>query len=231
MKTYEEALKELSIDITKEQLNQLHRYYELLIEYNKVMNLTGIIEEKEVYLKHFYDSITLARVYSFQKDEKVCDIGTGAGFPGMVLKIVFPFLQVTLVDSLQKRIDFLNVVIEELELTNIEAIHDRIEDYAKGNREMFDVVTARAVSQLPILLEYAIPLLKVNGSFLSMKGLVQESELHTHAFDILKCNMIKMDQFLLPKENSNRTIYVIQKKAKTNLKYPRKYSMIKNKPL
>ncbi len=148
-----EELKKLNIEPTEEQLNQLNKYYELIVEYNKVMNLTGITEKEQVCLKHFYDSLTIAKVIDLNKEETLCDIGTGAGFPGIVLKILFPNLKITLIDSLNKRIEFLKIVIKELNLNNIEAIHTRAEEYAKDNIEKFDVVTSRAVAPLNILLE------------------------------------------------------------------------------
>ena len=150
-------LEKIGVYLTEKQLEQLHIYYEMLVEWNKVMNLTGITEEDQVYLKHFYDSLTICKVINLNKQENLCDIGTGAGFPGMVIKICFPHLKVILVDSLAKRLNFLNAVIEKLELTNIETVHDRAEEYAIKNREQFDVVTTRAVATLNILLEYCIP--------------------------------------------------------------------------
>ena len=168
------ALKELNIDINEIQLNKLEKYYELLVDWNKVMNLTGITEKGQVYLKHFYDSLTLCKTIDLNKEETLCDIGTGAGFPGMVLKIVFPNLRVTLVDSLQKRLKFLKEVINELELHNIELVHSRAEDYVRENREKFDVVTARAVAPINILLEYSLPLVKPNKYFISMKGNISQ---------------------------------------------------------
>ncbi len=151
-KEFVEELKKININITELQLNQLNKYYELLVEWNKVMNLTGITEKKDVYLKHFYDSLTLSKIVNLNNYSSLCDIGTGAGFPGMVLKIVYPNLNVTLVDSLNKRINFLNEVIKKLELTKIETVHSRIEEF-KGS---FDIVTARAVSQLNILSSFKI---------------------------------------------------------------------------
>ncbi len=225
------SLQELNIQIDEKKLNQLHAYYELLVEYNKVMNLTGITEEKDVYLKHFYDSLTLARIYSFDKDESLCDVGTGAGFPGIVLKILYPNLHITLVDSLNKRIEFLKIVIEKLNLQKIEVVSARAEEYAKSHRDQFDIVTARAVAPLSTLLEYSIPMLKVGGYFLPMKGTVSFEEENTQAFSLLNAQIEKKDCFLLPKENSHRTLYVILKKEKTPLKYPRKFSDMKKKPL
>ena len=139
-------VKNLGIEITDKKMDQLEKYYELLIEYNKVMNLTGITEKEEVYLKHFYDSLTISKIIDLNNENSLCDLGSGAGFPGIVLKIFYPNLSIVLVDSLNKRINFLNKVIEELELKDIIAIHSRIEDYSKENKEQFDVVTARAVA-------------------------------------------------------------------------------------
>ena len=224
------SLKQIGIETTKLQLAQLHRYYELLVEYNKVMNLTGIVEEEDVYLKHFYDSLTIARVIDLKEVNYLCDIGTGAGFPGLVLKIIFPNLHVTLVDSLNKRIDFLKVVIKELNLNNIEAIHARAEEYALNNRERFDIVTARAVASLNILLEYSIPLVKINGYFIAMKGKNEEDNA-INALKVLSSKIENVDSFLLPIENSTRTLIKIKKEAKTASKYPRKYAEMKKHPL
>jgi len=223
-----EKLKELNIEPTELQLEQLHKYFKLLVEYNKVMNLTGITEEEEVYLKHFYDSLTLVRVIDLNKVSNLCDIGTGAGFPGMVLKIMYPELDVTLVDSLNKRIEFLKDVIKELGLKKINAVHARAEEYAVNNREKFDIVTARAVAALNILLEYSIPLVKVNGYFIAMKGKKEEA---ANALKVLSSKIELEDSFLLPIEGSTRTLIKIKKEAKTNSKYPRKFADIKKKPL
>lgn len=226
-----DALKELDITITDIQLNQLERYYELLVEYNKVMNLTGITEHDEVYLKHFYDSLTIAKVIDLSSIDSLCDIGTGAGFPGLVLKILFPNLKVTLIDALNKRINFLNTVIKELSLENIECIHSRIEEYGVKNREIFDVVTCRAVAQTNVLLEYASSIIKLNGYFIPLKGKMDNEEDYSHALKEL--NMIEetIENFLLPIENSSRTIIKFKKINHTPSKYPRKYSEIKKRSL
>jgi len=225
-------LKNIDIDITEKQLEQLKKYYELLIEYNKVMNLTGITEEDQVYLKHFYDSATITKVIDLTQEETLCDIGTGAGFPGLVLKILFPNLKVTLVDSLNKRITFLNKVIEELKLENIEAIHARAEEYAIKNIEKFDIVTSRAVAPLNILLEYAIPMLKINKYFIAFKGNAEEELKQSEkALIILNSKLEKKEIFKLPIEESTRTILKIKKQKQTEKKYPRKNSEIKKKPL
>ncbi len=231
LKEFISALQELKIDITDQQLRKLETYYELLIQYNKVMNLTGITEKEAVYLKHFYDSLTIARVYDLNRASNLCDIGTGAGFPGMVLKILYPNLEVTLVDSLHKRVEFLKVVIQTLGLEKIEVIATRAEDYAQKNRNRFDVVTARAVAPLSMLLEYCIPIVKVGGYFIPMKGSVKREEEETRAFTLLHTKIEKIDNFFLPKENSNRTLYLIRKELMTPLEYPRKFSDMKKRPL
>ena len=227
-----EELKKLNIEPTQKQLEQLNRYYELIVEYNKVMNLTGITEKEQVYLKHFYDSLTIAKVIDLNKEESLCDIGTGAGFPGIVLKILFPNLKITLIDSLNKRIEFLKIVIKELNLNNIEAIHTRAEEYAIKNIEKYDVVTSRALAPLNILLELSIPLLKINKYFISYKGNISREIIESeNALKQLDSKIDKIEEFELPKENSNRTIIKIKKINKTNKKYPRKFSEIKKKPL
>src|SRR5690606_11900683 len=155
-------------------LNQFERYYELLIERNEKVNLTAITDKEEVYLKHFYDSITAAFYYSFQEGESlsICDVGAGAGFPSFPLKIVFPNLKVTIVDSLKKRINFLETVSRELQFENVHLFHDRAEIFGQNveHREKYDIVTARAVARTSVLAEFCLPLTKVNGTFLALKG-------------------------------------------------------------
>lgn len=225
-----EALKELHITLTEEQTSQLEQYYHLLVKANEKMNLTAITEKEQVYLKHFYDSLTLHKAMDLNKIESLCDIGTGAGFPGLVLKIVFPTLSVTLVDALNKRILFLEEVIQELGLKNIKTVHARMEDYAKENREIFDVVTARAVAPLKELLEYGTPSVKVGGKLIFMKGTLKEEEMHNieSTMHKLKLNQIKYYNFKLPMEESNRTLISFNKIEKTPKQYPRKYAQIKN---
>lgn len=229
--TKEEFIKELKkmdIVLSNVQLNQLDKYYHLLVEWNKKINLTRITEEKDVYLKHFYDSITLTRVINLCQNLSLCDIGTGAGFPGVVLKIVFPTLSVTLVDSLLKRVNFLNLVINELDLKDIVAIHSRAEDYAKLHREEFDVVTSRAVMNLTSLSEISIPLVKVYGYFIPMKAnAYDEIEDSKNILLKLDSKIELIDEFALPIEKSHRTIIKIVKLRKTNLKYPRTFDKIK----
>ena len=217
-------LSKLNINITDLQLKQLEKYYELLIEYNKVMNLTGITLKEDVYLKHFYDSLTIAKVIDLNQYKTLCDVGTGAGFPGLVLKIIYPNLKVTLLDSLNKRLNFLDIVIKELNLKDIETVHSRAEEYNK----QFDITVARAVAPLNILLEYCIPLTKINGYFIAMKGKNEEA---TNALKELNSEILETNSFLLPVEQSNRTIIKIKKIKETNKKFPRKYSEIKKRPL
>ena len=227
----EEFLKELEklgIVLTKTQEEQLEKYYELLIETNKKVNLTRITNKEEVYLKHFYDSLTIARVEDLSKELNIIDIGTGAGFPGLVLKIVFPHLNITLLDSLEKRINFLDVVIKELKLTNIKTIHSRIEEY---NKE-FDIVTSRAVAKTNILSELAINLVKKDGYYVFLKGDIEEELKESqNAFKELGLILDKKEEFYLPKEESKRTILKIKKIKEQNKKYPRNFAKIKKNPL
>jgi len=219
----------IKIDDTK--LNQLEKYYEMLIEYNKVMNLTGITEKEEVYLKHFYDSLTISKIIDLNNEETLCDVGTGAGFPGIVLKIFYPNLKITLVDSLNKRINFLNNVIKELKLEKIETVHARMEDYSKNNIEKFDVVTARAVAQMNFLLEVAIPMLKVGKYFIAMKGNIENELNYSNALNKLSALQENIIMFKLPYEESNRTLIKIIKNKPTSKIFPRKYFEIKRNPL
>ena len=231
-KEFIQEINKLGIQLTDEQLHQLDKYYQLLIEWNKVMNLTGITEEKEVYLKHFYDSLTIVKVIDLTKEKSLCDVGSGAGFPGMVLKIVFPNLKVTLVDSLNKRIKFLTEVANELNLKDIALVHARAEDFAKNNREKFDVVTARAVASINVLLEYCLPLTKVGKYFIALKGNIsQEIILLNNSLTKIGGKLINSQEFLLPIENSNRSLLVITKENPTSKKYPRHPKDIKNNPL
>lgn len=214
--TIEEFIKEveaLGLKVTEEKLEQLDVIYNTLVETNKTMNLTRITEKEDVYLKHFYDSLTLAKVYDLSKVNTLCDIGTGAGFPGLVLKIFYPNLEITLVDSLLKRVKYLNSLIDKLELTGIKAYHNRAEDIIKENKK-FDIVTARAVSALPKLLLWTMPLVNKNGSFLAMKGNVEE-ELELSK-DIMKKHnwyVNKKENFTLPTKEDVRTILEIKNKA------------------
>lgn len=226
------ALNDLGININEEQLSHLEIYYNLLVEWNEKINLTGITKKDEVYLKHFYDSLTICKVIDLNKIDSLCDVGTGAGFPGMVLKILFPNLHITLVDSLQKRLTFLETVKNEIGLKKLEIIHSRAEDYGIINREKFDVVTARAVAPLNILLEYSVPMVKKDGYFIPLKANVSEEITNSkNAMKQLSIKLEKKEEFLLPIENSQRTILLLKKLENTSKKFPRKYSEIKKKPL
>ena len=223
-----EETKKIGIELTSQQLEKLNQFYELLISWNQKMNLTRIIEKEDVYLKHFYDSLTLSKVIDLKQDLTLCDVGSGAGFPGIVLKICFPNLKITLLDSLQKRVNYLNEIIKELDLKNIEAIHTRAEDYAKQNREKFDIVTARAVANLKILSELCIPMVKVNGLFIAMKANIEEEiENSTEILKKLDSKIEKIETFYLPIENSIRNIIMIQKQKPTNNLYPRRIEKMK----
>lgn len=225
-------LERINIYLTEDQQNQLDKYYELLIETNKVLNLTAITEKEDVYLKHFYDSLTLIKAYDLKEELKICDLGTGAGFPGLVLKIVFPNLKVTLVDSLEKRTKFLKQVIETLNLKDIEVIHSRIEDFSKQNKEKYDISVSRAVAKTNILLELSSQVLKINGSALFMKSnILEELKEAENAIETLNYKVDDIIEFTLPIEESKRTILKLKKIKPTNNKYPRDFAQIKKKPL
>lgn len=229
---FTEKLREIKINISDEQLKQLELYYQLLIEWNEKINLTRITEKEDVYLKHFFDSATINKVINLSDIDSFCDLGTGAGFPGIVIKILFPNINITLVDSLNKRIIFLNEVIKQLDLKKINAIHSRIEDFARENREKYDLVTARAVAPLNILLEYALPLVKKDKYFLAMKANAEdELKNASNAMKIMNAKLLKEEIFLLPFEESNRTLLLFQKINVTNNKYPRNNNEIKKRPL
>ena len=225
----EEVLK-LGISVTDDEIIKLEKYADLLKEWNEKINLTAITEKNEVFLKHFYDSLTLVKITNLSKIDSLCDLGTGAGFPGIVIKIFFPQLKLTLVDALNKRINFLDIIVKELDLKDVTLVHARAEEYGRDHRECFDVVTARALSSFPVLLEYGIPLLKVNGHLIAMRGLDDSSD-GINALKVLNSKINKILEFKLPFEESNRTLVDIIKLEKTNFKYPRRYAEIKKKPL
>lgn len=220
-------LNKLNINPTEEQLKSLDKYANMLIEYNKKFNLTAITKIEEIYLKHFYDSLTLSKVINLNQNIRILDIGTGAGFPGIVLKIFFPELEITLLDSNNKKIMFLNDVIKELKLEKVTTIHGRAEELPKKYREYFDIVTSRAVANLRVLTELSIPFAKVDGYFISLKGKAEE-ELKESAPTIKKldCQIAKIEKFTLPDNISERTIIMIKKEKSTSNLYPRKYDRI-----
>lgn len=227
IETFIKEVEKLNISVTKENLASLAKYKDLLVEYNKKFNLTAIKSDEEIYLKHFYDSLTLIKAYSLNGNLKLLDIGTGAGFPGLVLKIFYPDLELTLLDSNHKKIAFLEVVIKELNLKNVTCINSRAENLPKTYREYFDIVTSRAVAHLRILLELSIPYLKVGGKLIAMKGL-SEDEIKESAKILEKLDSTIVDtiKFNLPIEGSNRSLVIIQKNKKTNEIYPRSYDKI-----
>ncbi len=224
-------IKELGITITDEQLDKLNKYYIFLKEYNIHTNLTAITEEKEVYLKHFYDSLTIVKAHIFS-NEKVLDIGTGAGFPGIIIKLFYPDIELTLLDSNNKKISFLEKLINILNLKDITLINSRAEDYIKEKREYYDVVTSRAVANLTTLSEISLPFVKKEGIFIPLKG-GNEEEINEakYAIEVLGGKLENIINFNLPIENSNRNILVIKKIKDTPYNYPRQYSQIVKNPL
>ena len=232
---FTKQLEKLNIELNEKQREQFHKYYELLVEWNKVMNLTGITEYDEVNEKHFVDSLAVAKVIDLKKIDTVLDIGTGAGFPGLPLKIAYPHLNVVLMDSLQKRINFLNKVVNELGLKNVENLHGRAEDYAKKveYREQFDLCVSRAVANLSTLSEYCIPFTKVGGVFVSYKSgeIDQEVKDSGNAIKLLGGELEEIVKFQLPDTDINRSFVKIKKVAATKKKYPRKAGMPSKEPL
>lgn len=223
---FQKMLEEKGISLSAEQLKQYELYYETLVEWNEKMNLTAITEKGDVYLKHFFDSISAGFYYDFTTPMTVCDVGAGAGFPSIPIKIAFPNIHVTIVDSLNKRINFLEHLASVLKLENVRFVHDRAETFGQNKeyREQFDVVTARAVARLSVLSELCLPLVKKGGVFLAMKAASAEDEvkLAQKAIQTLGGKIIQKERFMLPIENSERNIILIQKEKSTPKQYPRK---------
>ncbi|KFL43692.1 16S rRNA methyltransferase [Lysinibacillus sp. BF-4] len=221
-----EALRAKGIELNDTQIAQFKKYFELLVEWNEKMNLTAITEEAEVYLKHFYDSISAAFYFDFTKVTTVCDVGAGAGFPSLPIKICYPHLEVTIVDSLNKRITFLNHLSEELGLYNTNFVHARAEEFGQNKkyRETFDVVTARAVARLSVLAELCVPIAREGGQFVALKAAAGPEELKDakKAIHTLGTKLVDSYEFVLPVEESERTLYVFDKVKSTPKKYPRK---------
>lgn len=226
-------LGKIGIELTEKQEEAFKHYYNRLVEVNKVMNLTAITEEEEVYRKHFLDSLELYRAINANNKYTLCDVGSGAGFPAIPLAIVNPNIEATIIDALNKRINFLNNLIEELCLKNAQAFHFRAEDYAKEKREFFDIVTARAVARLNVLAELCLPLTKIGGVFIAMKGATGTEELNEarNAINILGGKIEEAIDFTLPEEEEKRQIIIIKKVKATPNKYPRNFNRIKEKPL
>lgn len=229
------GLKEHGIELSDKQQEQFRQYFELLVEWNEKMNLTAITDAPSVYLKHFYDSITAAFYVDLNGLKTICDVGAGAGFPSIPLKICFPELHVTIVDSLNKRIGFLEHLASILQLENVHFVHARAEDFGQNPkyREKFDIVTARAVARLSVLAELCVPLVKKGGIFISMKGAAAGDELADakKALSVLGAVIKEEHSFTLPIENSERSIFVFDKEKNTPKKYPRKPGVPNKSPI
>ena len=223
-----EETKKLGINITEETMNKFDTYINFLIEYNEHTNLTAIKDYESILLKHFFDSLMLEHYFDFKNTKRILDIGTGAGFPGMILAIMHPEIEVTLLDSNNKKLKFLELLAEKINVKNIKTVHERAEDYVNRERQKFDVVTSRAVSDLEILSELSIPFLKIGGYFIPLKGKIDD-ELN-RSKEIIKNlggNIKNIFNYELIKENSTRNIILIEKVSDTPNKYPRNYSQIK----
>ena len=231
----EDGCQAFGVTLTDKQIEQFEKYYELLVEWNKVMNLTGITEFDEVMQKHFVDSVAAAKYAEMEKVNRLIDVGTGAGFPGIPLKIVYPHIQVTLLDSLNKRIKFLEEVVDNLGLTGIETVHGRAEDAAKKAeyREQFDLSVSRAVANLASLTEYCLPFVKVGGKFVSYKSVSVDEEItqSKKAVYVLGGEIGKVEKFNLPESDMERSLVIIEKKRSTPKKYPRKAGMPSKEPI
>ena len=232
---FEKDIASLGVTLSDKQIQQFIRYYEMLVEWNEVMNLTAITEYDEVMKKHFVDSLSLIQTFDVTKKVSVIDVGTGAGFPGLALKIAYPNMKVTLLDSLNKRINFLNAVIEELGLTDVETVHGRAEDFAKPGkmREKFDLCVSRAVANLTTLSEYCLPFVKVGGEFISYKSekITEEMENAKRAISILGGKFDRSKDFNLPDSDIYRNLVVIKKVKETPKKFPRKAGLPSKEPL
>lgn len=233
--SFEKDLEELNIKLEKRQMCQFLQYYELLVEWNSFMNLTAITDYDEVIKKHFIDSLSLVKAIDLSKEYSVIDIGTGAGFPGIPLKIAFPNLKITLLDSLNKRIKFLDEVINKLELKDIKTIHGRAEDFAKDKnyRQMYDLCVSRAVANLSTLSEYCLPYIKKGGKFISYKSekINDEMNVARNAIKILGGNINSQVEFNLPDSDIYRNLFIIDKINDTPMKYPRKAGLPSKEPL
>lgn len=225
-----EYLKELNIEINEEQLKKLRYYSDFLIEYNKKVNLTSIINKKDIYLKHFFDSLTLYKAIDLKKVNTLCDVGTGAGFPGVVIKILFPNIEVTLIESINKKTVFLKELVKKLNI-NIEIINIRAEEYSKNNKNKYDLVTCRALSKLNTISEICIPMTKIGGYFIPMKGEINSEIENIEYLKLLNSKIEKIYEFNLPIENSKRSLIKINKYKKCDEKYPRSYKNIVDNPL
>lgn len=224
--------EKLGIKVTKEHLEKLNIYFKTLFEYNEHTNITAIKTIKGVYLNHFYDSLTIVKNVDLTKNLSLLDIGSGAGFPGMVLKIFFPNIKLTLLDSNNKKTRFLELLCKNLGFNDVEIINDRSENFIKNKRESYDIVTGRAVAHLRILLELSLPFVKKDGEFVAMKGNIKEElDESIETLEVLNASIIKTSSFELPYEHSKRTIISIKINDKLSDIYPRTYDKIIKKPL
>jgi 16S rRNA (guanine527-N7)-methyltransferase len=234
-KKFKELLDEKGISLNERQLEQFDAYFHILVEWNEKMNLTGITEREQVYVKHFYDSLSLSFFMPMEEVQTMADIGSGAGFPGVPLKIVYPHLQLTIVDSLQKRIHFLQHLLGELGISDVSCIHGRAEDVARlpQHRDRYDLVTARAVARLVVLNELCLPFVRENGVFVAMKGSGGEDELSEAGYSLqqLKGKLERSERFVLPIEDAGRQLFMIRKLSATPSKYPRKAGLPLKEPL
>ncbi|WP_155964070.1 16S rRNA (guanine(527)-N(7))-methyltransferase RsmG [Streptococcus ruminantium] len=233
--TFYKILAEQGLQLTEQQKNQFHRYFQILVEWNDKINLTAITEEHEVYLKHFYDSIApILQDHIPNKPLRLLDIGAGAGFPSLPMKILYPQLDVTIIDSLNKRINFLHLLAEELGLKNVHFHHGRAEDFAQNKefRAQFDLVTARAVARMQILSELTIPYLKLNGKLIALKASSAEDELAQaqNALNLLFAKVVENHDYCLP-NGDPRTLTIVEKKKETPNKFPRKAGIPNKRPL
>ena len=230
--TFTKELENIGIKLNSTQLNLLEEYCNFLLEYNQHTNLTAIKNKDQVYLKHFFDSLTIVKAIDLNNFHNLLDIGTGAGFPGMVLKIVFPDLKVTLLDSNNKKINFLKELADRLKITDIDFYHGRAEEFCQKSREQFEIVTARAVSNMNVLSELCLPLVKKDYYFIALKGSnVDEITQSQTAITKLGGTIEKIIDFYLPIEESGRNIVVIKKEKNTPNIYPRRYEKIIKNPL
>lgn len=222
----EEGSNQFGVSLDNNQINQFFCYKDLIIEWNKKMNLTAITEEKEIIIKHFLDSISIGQSLDFTSVNNIIDIGTGAGFPGIPIKIAYPNLKITLLDSLNKRIDFLKKVVSQLSLKDVKCVHGRAEELGqnKDYRKSYDICVSRAVAHLSVLAEYTLPFLKVGGTFISMKSINVEEEINdsTKAIDVLGGEIIDIKDTMIPFSDINHRIILIKKVRPTPTKFPRK---------
>lgn len=218
--------------LSEEQIRMFERYYAYLIEYNQSVNLTTIIERNEVFYKHFFDSLTAIKVYDFSNCSTICDMGSGAGFPSIPIKILFPNIHITIVDALNKRILFLNQLMKQLDLSGYTLIHDRIENHAIKHQSYYDLVLARALGNMSLISELGIPMTKIDGKFIAYKGsdCTQEINQAKKAIRVLGGEIERIESFDLPYNYGGRSLIVIQKKHKTS-GYPRSFQLMKKKPL